>query len=407
MIHSWLSKPATSGSHGGIIGNDRLWLIVAAVAWLAAVVAILPLGYGRDSDTYYMLRTWQYFVHAGKYVPSREPGFPFAEFSIGFAASLAGAWLSNLVMAVCAIASAVLAYLLALKLEVARPKLVAALFLANPWIMVQSATSMDYMLGFVCLLGGMVAVLHGRLLPGVVLLAVAVGTRMPMLFYAGAFLWLTSRSRLVPDLRFGEAFVALFFISGLFYLPVWIASSLRFDWLTASWIDDQGLAGRLARLAIKPPRLFGLLPSLAALGVLAMLWRRGVLGLPWRASFATRLSLAMVVITLAIYARLPTDISYMIFLIPFLGMLLIEMGAVPVLQVLAVGGLVTAVVDIDPIEILSRDGDECGWLVRSARLSPHFIAGPVLAEVQEYDRGEACYRKLLLVDYASANSPLP
>ncbi len=407
MIGRWLTAESSGEPNGKVTSSDRLWLIVAALAWLAAVATILPLGYGRDNDTFEMLRTWQQMVHEGVYVPSRKPGFPFAEFAIGFAASLGGAWLSNLLIAFFGAASAILAYRLALMLEVARPKLVAALFLANPWIMIQSSTSMDYMIAFACLLGGMVATLHGRLVSGVLLLAVSVGTRLPMLFYAGVFLWMAARSKRVPELRFAEAFAALFFISGLFYLPVWIASSLRFDWITASWIDDQGLAGRLARLIVKPTRLFGLLPSIAVAGLLALLCWRGRLSLPWRTSFAMRLSLAMCAVTVAIYARLPTDISYMIFMIPFLGVALVEAGAVPVLRLLIAGGLITAVVDIDPVKVAFRDDDYCRGLALPARVSPHFIKGPVLAEITDREYVEPCFKPILRIPYVESNKPLP
>ena len=354
-----------------------------------------------------MLHTWQRMAHDGIYMPSRNPSFPFAEFAIGSTAAIGGAWLSNLLIATCAATTAVLAYILALKLEVARPALVTALFLASPVIMVQSATSIDYMIAFSCLLGGMVLILHGRVLPGVILLAVSVGTRMPMLFYAGFFLWLMARQRTVEGLRFVEAFAVLFFVSGLFYLPAWIHNSLGFGWITASWIEDQGMLAWLARLAVKPTRIFGLIPSIAAVGLLAVLWWRGRLALPWRSSFATRLSLVMCLITVAIYMRLPTDVAYMIFAIPFLGILLVECNAVPVLDLLVAGGLLTAVVEVEPLVILSKDGDECGWLVRSARISPHFVAGPVLAEIQGHDLGERCGRQWLLIDYEDANRPLP
>ncbi len=386
---------------------DRYLLALAALGWLIAVAALVPLGYGLDNDSYRMLATWQTMVHEDRYVASRYTGYIVSEFAFGFGAWLGGAWLANLTAAACATAAMPITWLLARKLGVARPELVVALVLATPWIMIASARPIDHMITYLFLVSGMVAVLYGRVLPGVLLLAIAAGSRMQVLLYGMVFLWMVARSRPETGLRRWEALPALLLITGLFYLPVWISHGLSLDWLTAAWIDEQGLAGLAARMALKWPRLFGLVPCAVA-AILAMTaWRKVSLRESVREDFALRLSFTMCLLGLLIYFRLPTDISFSIYMVPFVAVLLERSGAVLALRALVLGSLMTALVDLEPLTITAQRGDACGHLVLAARIDPHLAKGPVLTEWSEHPRGDACYRAQLPIPYVRANDPLP
>lgn len=275
--------------------------------------------------------------------------------------------------------------------------------------MIAASTSIDYMVGYAALYGGMALALAGWPILGLVLLAYAGGARLMLFAYAVVFLLMVARKRPDAGLRVIESVPALFALTGVFYLPVWIAHGLRLEWLDAAWIDQQGLAGLTARFALKVPRLFGLVPTIVAAAVALSCWlrRRTELGRP-SGDLLLPLSWAMVLLTAAIYLRLPTDTSYLVYGLPFLALALTESGAAAAVRVLVVGSFVTALVDIDPVVVDAASGDACGGHVaQQAHLAPHVVAGPVLVEIRDHARGDRCYRGDLLIPYRAANDPLP
>ncbi|MBP8231425.1 MAG: hypothetical protein KAY22_03890 [Rhizorhabdus sp.] len=385
------------------------WERAAAIAAFAIFAAFLlyrlPLGYGHDRDAYLMLGAWQHMLAEGQYVPSRFPGYIVAEFALGMAATLGGAMGSNALVALLSIGSLWATYAIGRELEVDKPLLLPALMAACPYVAIAASSSMDYMIAYALLASGMLLCLRGGMLWGIVLLAAAGGARLTNWALAAAFLiWLARR-------RDGEGWygsvAALTLVTGLFYLPVWISAHLGFGWLSAALPDDQGLFGLLARFAYKVVQPFGLIGTLAA-GAL-LLVQRERLQAAWRDP-VFRLGLLFVTITLLIFARAPIEISYLIFAIPFLGLLLLQARLSGVLVLLIAGGLFAGVLHVDLIAVRYRDTGPCGpVMAEGARFAPGVGTGVLLAEIADARRWDRCFnrRPLLVEPYATANSPLP
>ncbi|WP_374649855.1 hypothetical protein, partial [Rhizorhabdus sp.] len=169
----------------------------------------------------------------------------------------------------------------------------------------------------------------------------------------------------------------------------------------------QGLFGLLARFAYKVVQPFGLIGTLAA-GAL-LLVQRERLQAAWRDP-VFRLGLLFVTITLLIFARAPIEISYLIFAIPFLGLLLLQARLSGVLVLLIAGGLFAGVLHVDLIAVRYRDTGPCGpVMAEGARFAPGVGTGVLLAEIADARRWDRCFnrRPLLVEPYATANSPLP
>ncbi|WP_165323799.1 hypothetical protein [Rhizorhabdus phycosphaerae] len=384
---------------------ERLAALATLVIFAAFVIYRIPLGYSHDGDAYGMLGAWQRMHAEGRYVPSRPPGYIVAEFLIGFAASIGGAWLSNTLIAILSIFSLYLTFVLARDLGLDKPLLLPALMAASPYVMIASSSSMDYMISYVFLIGGMVVCLRGGLLWGILFLAIAGGARLTNWTLASAFLiWLSFQRR---DEKWWRLVAILTFITGLFYVPIWISSHLTMNWLRAGLPDDQGLIGLVARFFYKIVQPFGFIGTGFASILISMkgrnLWAR-------RNDPVFLLGFTLTGINLIIFARAPIEIYYLIYAIPFLGLMLLRAEAFSAVLVLIFGGLIASFVHLDLISIRYEDTGICGpLLANGARFAPSVREGVLIAEIQDSIRWDQCnnVRPGLMEPYGSHNAPLP
>lgn len=385
--------------------RERVAVLAAFSVFAAFLFYRLPLGYSHDRDAYLMLGAWQRMLAEGHYVPSRFPGYVVAEFVLGFAASIGGALASNMVVALLSLGSLWATYAIGRELRVEKPLLLPALMAACPYVAIAASSSMDYMIGYALLASGIWLCLRGEMLWGTLVLAAASGARLTNWALAAAFLiWLGRRH--AGERRYG-AVGALTLVTGLFYLPVWISTHLGFGWLSAALPDDQGLFGLAARFVYKIVQPFGLVGTLAAGVLLAV--QRERLNMVWRDP-VFRLGLLLVSVTLLIFARAPIEISYLIFAIPFLGLILLRARLSGVVVVLIAGGLFASILHVDLIAVRHRDTGPCGPIMaEGARFEPGVSAGVLVAEIADAARWDGCFnrRPLLVAPYETANSPLP
>lgn len=211
-------------------------------------------GYGNDDDTYRMLNTWNTLIYEGRYVPSRYQGNLIPELTIGLAAQIGGAFLANLVSAVLSVASLYLFY--RLLLQITTPTIAALSVLAigsNPYWIITSGTSMDYVYGAFFFVAGLFLLLKRQAIGAGVLFGAAVCSRLtygPM----GAIAFLLSfvyaqdfRSRRQAI----QGFVVFLLATASFYLPVFFASGMTLSFLGIGPDASGGFIGIIARFIYK------------------------------------------------------------------------------------------------------------------------------------------------------------
>ena len=391
---------------------DRLFWALCCAALLVALARSLS-GYGYDNDTYGMLRTWQTMVGHSTYEASRFQGNIVAEFILGFSAWIGGSVLSNLTVLTCSIASLVATHKIAALLEIPSPIAIIALCVTNGYFLIASSTSIDYMIAYGFFSIGLYLYLKGNLLPACVFLAISVGTRIPYLAisFAAVFGWQHAANKtqfrdLFASIRFCAC---LFFISGLFYLPVWIGHGLRFDWLNAATPDYQGALGFLFRFLYKGLYLFGPIGSILA--ALAFLFSR-INGktnkiIIW--SPAAVLATWLIAANLALFLALPVEISYLIPAIPFVGIFLSATGNRTALLMLIFGNLVANCVTLQVLDISHKFSEPCSPKIAvRAKFEPRFQAGILIEEFTNLSSQDKCYRDSKLVyPYKTMWSRLP
>ncbi|MEB3321265.1 MAG: hypothetical protein VKI81_00385, partial [Synechococcaceae cyanobacterium] len=116
--------------------------------------------------------------------------------------------------------------------------------------------------------------------------------------------------------RRSTVLLATLFTAFLFFLPVWFSNGLSFDWFTAIPPDEQGVFGLLARFLYKTVMAVGLLQVLLLLLLaLPRLRLRSIstralapkVTVPWEMLFPV----AVILVNLAIFFRMPVEFSYL------------------------------------------------------------------------------------------------
>ncbi|RKY23735.1 MAG: hypothetical protein DRP79_08750, partial [Planctomycetota bacterium] len=291
-------------------------VLVAAV--LLATAPRLVLNYGMDQDAARAAVAAERLAVTGKYTPSRLPGNPLFEYLLALIVPRAGHLGSNLLVfsfyLLCVWSFSLLA-------KGRRPSvLLKVLFALTPIILLNAATTMDYLPGLALMLCACVCAVKSRFFWAFVLLGFSVGFRLSNLLFAiplGIYSLLklkSSRALFYPLIGLLTAIV--------FYIPIF--EKVGFSMFN---IPDSNL-GPLTYLAFAIYRAIGLFGPLAtgAILVLLVLNRNKI-----SASITTRLKnrsplfvleITTVILFSALYLLHADETAYLIPIVPFTLLLL-------------------------------------------------------------------------------------
>ena len=347
-----------------------------------------------------------------------------AELPLGLAAWVFGSAGANLVVVACTVTALVAFAATMRRYGVGGSGLVIAAVLANGYVLIAGATSMDYMVAFAAFSAGLYALACGADVLGVVLLATSVGARIfyvVLAEFAVVFVLIERRAtgRGATAGQFASYSTATFFVAGLFYLPVWFDHGLRLDWLGAARPIEQGWAGLVARAVYKTIMFVGVAGMAGAgLGWLALDARRRrnrVEPSPSGRSGESRSRRAFVLFSagvvaahLALFVWIPIDASYLIPALPFAAAILASVGLRGALIGLAAGELLTTLVVFDPLTIVHPARDLCGRSHASGlHLRPRLTPGLLLEDAHRRPLAPGCGEQVLLFRPPTPTSPLP
>jgi len=416
------ANQVATGRNG--VFSDSRSVFALAVLFYALIwgVWIVFHGYGYDNgDAYRLLNTWQVLLSEKRYVPSRSVGYIVAEISHGFAASLGGPLLSNLVTVSFSFVGFFALAGIGRYFEIRAFLPIAAAFFANGAAVVDSSTTTDFMIALGLFSAGFYLLTVDEDVGGIVLMGASAGARMSYIFVAliTVFFVLRFRERVLrKDVHVRTYLLYLLstiFVAGLLYLPVWVQDGLQFDWLNSVRPTEQGFLGLAARWAYKTVMfvsVFGVLGAVAGavfdrkyksepivIGDEAAKSRR-----TWFFYYCT----AIVVFHILLYLYIPNKADYLLPALLFGAFILEAFGFRFVLIGLTIGELISGLVAIAPLKISYEDLDPCvGILANGATFSPHFSAGPLISN--EMDRPENTKCGLMLLKYRplNINGPLP
>lgn len=214
----------SSNAHEYERDRGMLWIAVAGLIGAAATVPRLAINYGLDGDCIRGVIAAQTLVADYVYIPSRLPGNPAFEYLLACLSLLNGPLITNGAVLVF-FGFAVAGFAVAAE-GAAHRTLLVCLFCLTPILLVNAATTIDYIPGLAALIWSYVAARAGRPVVTVLLFGLAVGFRISNALFAlplGFFLFYNSsgmvRSVLYPAIGAAVGFV--------FYVPIFMRSGLH------------------------------------------------------------------------------------------------------------------------------------------------------------------------------------
>lgn len=220
-------------------------------------------GYGNHDDIYRMLNSWRTLIFEHRYVPSRFQGYLVPELSIGLASQVGGFYLSNLVSVLLSVSSLLIFYWLLIRITTRLNAVLAvAMIASNPFWIIASTTSTDYIYPVFFFTLGPFMLLNAKPRLAGLIFALAMSSRLtyaPMIVLAFAF-YLPYVIKNKPEQRnqFFQGIILFFLGTAALYLPVFLASGMSFSFL--KYADDTvgGWLGTIVRFIYKNIYFWGL-----------------------------------------------------------------------------------------------------------------------------------------------------
>ncbi|WP_440652119.1 hypothetical protein [Candidatus Pelagibacter sp. HIMB1542] len=260
-------------------------------------------GYGSDEDTIPMIGVYSNFLN-GNFMTSRFTGNPVAEFGIGFLALNFGSFVVNLVTFFLFLSALIVIVYLYFNKDFQTGLVFIVLALSNPYLFFENLEPIDYAWAlFFFTLG-----LHFRNLKkldlSLIFFAISIGTRINFVPFVFAAIFLFNNDSKFTFKKLTH-FIGIIFVSGLFYLPVWIQHGLGLDWLTAGR-PDSDLLSYLSRFTYKTILSVGIMQVLFVLYVFINLDKKN-----FKIIKNYKFEIALILFNLLIFLWIPAEISYL------------------------------------------------------------------------------------------------
>lgn len=310
-----------------IDANPLLAFAFAAIAVTAALGSLwlaITSNYGGHHDIYLMLGSFLSVLHDGIYIPSRFTGYPVAEIGMGASAWAGGSALSNGVnFSLFLISVLLFPFCFTTKPTITRYLAFAAMAFSSTVLAFDNIMSIDYpwsvffwVVGCVCLKRFNMPQI------AIIPMALAIGSRPVFaLFVIASIMLIQPRNGGEPvsataSKQVKSKFATLFstlFAGALFYLPVWFKNGFGLGWISAVPPGNQGLVGLIGRFVFKLIMAAGVVQSGIIFVVVILLVHAKL-----NNKFITRLFrddirfiFVITLINLAIFARMPVQLSYL------------------------------------------------------------------------------------------------
>lgn len=297
---------------------DRRWLLAGATVVLA-VLPLTLLGPGTDLDAGVVIRSGRSLVDDQTYRASRPPGAPVHEAAVGVLEHLGGTVATNLGSLAMALVCTWALVALHRRARVARPALVVAVAVANPFFLIAATSTVDFLWALGFLLAAAVLARDGRPVPAGVLAALAIGCRVGTVALVAALVlaeWFEG-----PEERRRSVLIgAVAAVGGvLLFLPSYFAAGESLAFAQNEFATGSVFV-QLGKFAVKDLYFFG--PAAAV--VLAVAVPPVLRALrDWRVDWTVRFATTGLVLSQLLFLRFPWKLGH---LLPTLVCLVLLLG---------------------------------------------------------------------------------
>ena len=382
---------------------------IAFLVILAAYLALAAFGFGNDNDTYGMIRCGRDLLERGVYHFSRPPGYLIPEIAIGYL-SYFGAYVCNLASVAFGVGTLIVFHKIIIRFLGTADALFVVVFVAvNPYYIIASTTSIDYVYSLFFGALSVLLMLRGKHFYAAIPIALCLSSRLAASLSVGliyAYFILAGiaagKKREAVESFLGGCLALLLTI--LLYLPSYASVGNNMGFLTYG-IGNWTFVEYLARFVYKNIFLFGLVPFLTVAGFIVFSAGGRETGL--RRNLAGLFALAAVLVNEILFFKVPAEISYLLpilFIATPLVVLLYSPSALFRTLVLAFTIFNGFVWKIDIQDITYEQVDVLGINAIAARPGIFFRKGVVVGDIMTRKTNCEKYGRFFNLDW---NAPKP
>lgn len=262
-------------------------------------------GYGSDEDTLPMIYVFERRLGDGTFVTSRFTGNPVAEMGIGFLSYFFGSFITNLITFFFFLLGIFFTFLALSKKKDSNLYLFLLLCLSSQVLYFDNLEPIDYSWALFPFGLGFYLLSKKNIEFAILLLAISVGARINFLIFIIPMIFLYNYDYKISFNRKIITFLSIFFVSGLFYLPIWYDYSFSLEWLTAARPTDQGFMGILARFVYKTILALGLIQIIV---IIFIFLRSKTLIINF---YKYRIIFYIILLNFLLFLYIPAELSYL------------------------------------------------------------------------------------------------
>ena len=285
--------------------KPKLLILLITIILIFAVYLSYIGGYGSDEDTLPMIYVFERRLSDGSFVTSRFTGNPVAELGIGFLSYYFGSFVVNIITFLFFFSGIIFIYYSLSKNLDNNLYIFLLLCLSSHVLFFDNIEPIDYSWALLPFALGIFFLKKKLIELSVIFFAISVGVRLNYLIFILPVIYFYPYNYSISLTRKSIIFISIFFVSGLFYLPIWYDYSFSLEWLTSARPTEQGFPGLLARFIYKILVAFGILQFIV---ILSNIITSKILILNF---YKQKLIFFLILLNLGLFLYIPAELSYL------------------------------------------------------------------------------------------------
>lgn len=262
-------------------------------------------GYGSDEDTLPMIYVFERRLADGSFVTSRFTGNPVAEMGIGFLSYFFGSFIANLITFLFFVLGILFIFLALTKKNDLDLYLYLLLCLSSQVLYFDNLEPIDYSWALFPFGLAFYLLSKKNIELAILLFAISVGARINFLIFIIPVIFLYNYDYKISLNKKIIIFFTIFFVGGLFYLPIWYDYSFSLEWITAARPTEQGFFGILARFTHKTILALGLIQILL---IIFTFYRSKILIINF---YKYKIVFFVILFNFLLFLYIPAELSYL------------------------------------------------------------------------------------------------
>lgn len=284
--------------------NNFVIIILVILLFFGIYLSFIG-GYGSDEDTLPMIYVFERRLADGTFVTSRFTGNPVAEMGIGFLSYFFGSFIANLITFFFFLFGILFIFLALTKKRDPHLYLFLLLCLSSQVLYFDNLEPIDYSWALFPFGLGFYLLSKKNIELAILLLAISVGTRINFIIFIIPIVFLYNYDYKISFNKKIVIFLSIFFVSGLFYLPIWYDNSFSLQWLTAARPLEQGFLGLLSRFIYKTLLALGLVQVII---ITSIFLKSKILVVNL---YKNKIILFIILLNFILFLYIPAELSYL------------------------------------------------------------------------------------------------